>query len=43
MKIIVIGAGIAGLGAAKVLHDAGFDVEVLEARDRLGGRLWTNR
>lgn len=43
MKVIVIGAGIAGLSAAKTLNDSGVSVEVLEARDRLGGRLWTNR
>ncbi len=40
-KILVIGAGIAGLTAANVLTAAGFDVEILEARQRVGGRLWT--
>jgi monoamine oxidase len=39
---IVIGAGAAGLAAARELHDAGRDVIVLEARDRLGGRTWTD-
>jgi len=43
MKVIVIGAGIAGLRAAKLLQNAGKEVLVLEARNRLGGRLWTNR
>lgn len=38
---IVIGAGAAGLGSARVLADAGLDVTVLEARDRVGGRVWT--
>lgn len=37
-RVIVIGAGFAGLGAARTLHDAGIAVTVLEARDRLGGR-----
>jgi monoamine oxidase len=43
MKVLVIGAGIAGLRAARLLQHAGNSVEVIEARDRLGGRLWTNR
>jgi monoamine oxidase len=41
--IVVIGAGISGLAAAKQLHNQGFRVTVLEARDRIGGRIWTNR
>ena len=40
-KILVIGAGVAGLGAARALRDRGFEVEVVEARDRVGGRIWT--
>lgn len=40
-RIGVIGAGIAGLAAARTLVDEGFDVVVIEARDRLGGRLHT--
>ncbi len=39
---LVIGAGAAGLGAARELHDAGERVVVLEARDRVGGRAWTS-
>ena len=40
--VIVIGAGAAGLGAARMLVDAGKKVLVLEARDRIGGRVWTS-
>lgn len=39
--VVVIGAGVAGLTAATELKNAGFTVAVLEARDRSGGRLWT--
>jgi monoamine oxidase len=39
--VIVIGAGIAGLTAARALTQRGVDVQVLEARDRIGGRVWT--
>lgn len=39
--IIIVGAGFAGLAAAVALHDLGFEVEIVEARDRLGGRTWT--
>lgn len=42
-EIIVIGAGIAGLAAANKLQAAGWDVVVLEARDRIGGRIYTDR
>jgi monoamine oxidase len=40
-KILVIGAGIAGIAAAQVLQSHGYTVLVLEARDRIGGRIWT--
>ena len=40
-QVIVVGAGVAGLVAARRLVDRGLDVLVLEARDRVGGRLWS--
>ena len=40
--VVVIGAGFAGLVAARELGNAGLNVIVLEARDRLGGRVWTD-
>ena len=41
---MIVGAGIAGLAAATALRDLGLrDVVVLEARDRVGGRIWTDR
>ena len=43
MKVAVIGAGIAGLSAAWHLRQAGIAATVLEARDRIGGRVWTCR
>ena len=42
-RVIVIGAGLAGLAAARDLQAAGREVVVVEARDRIGGRLWTSR
>jgi monoamine oxidase len=42
-SVIVIGAGISGLSAAKKLKEKGFAVIVLEAQDRVGGRLRSNR
>lgn len=42
-ETIVIGAGVAGLTAARLLVEAGRDVVVLEARDRVGGRVVTDR
>jgi monoamine oxidase len=42
-SVLVIGAGIAGLAAAKRLKENGFIVNILEAQDRVGGRLRTDR
>ncbi|NKF31884.1 FAD-dependent oxidoreductase, partial [Pseudomonas sp. BGM005] len=40
---IVIGAGMSGVTAARMLADAGERVVVLEARERIGGRMSTDR
>ncbi|XP_053598133.1 lysine-specific histone demethylase 1A [Microplitis demolitor] len=42
-KVVIIGAGIAGLAAAQQMQQFGIEVVVLEARDRVGGRIATFR
>ncbi|KAL0805767.1 hypothetical protein Bca101_098258 [Brassica carinata] len=41
-SVIVIGAGMAGIAAARTLQDASFQVVLLESRDRIGGRVHTD-
>lgn len=38
-RVAIIGGGLAGLYSGKLLHDEGIDFRVIEARDRLGGRI----
>ncbi|MCC5951881.1 MAG: FAD-dependent oxidoreductase [Acidimicrobiia bacterium] len=42
-RVVVVGAGLAGLVAAQRMAAGGMDVTVLEARERVGGRTWTLR
>lgn len=42
-RVAVIGAGMCGLTAAHALAEQGLEVVVFEARDRVGGRVWTDR
>lgn len=43
LQVLVVGAGMAGLAAAAQLTQQGYQVQVLEARPRIGGRLWTSQ
>lgn len=40
-KVLVLGAGLAGMVAAFELRRAGYEVEILEYQSRAGGRCWT--
>ncbi|WP_088012237.1 flavin monoamine oxidase family protein [Gottfriedia acidiceleris] len=42
-KVVIVGAGMAGLTAASLLKDAGHHVTIIEANDRIGGRAYTLR
>lgn len=41
VDVVVVGAGIAGVAAARAISDAGYRVHIVEARDRVGGRIWS--
>ncbi len=41
-KVLIIGAGMAGAGAARMLYDQGFEIQIIEARNRIGGRMWSD-
>jgi monoamine oxidase len=41
-RVVVIGAGLSGLAAAQELRKQGYEVVVAEARERIGGRIWTS-
>lgn len=42
-RVVILGAGIAGMTAAHELSKAGYDCRIIEARSRAGGRVWTLR
>jgi len=42
-SVLILGAGLAGMTAALELRDAGYEVQVLEYREKAGGRCWTLR
>ena len=43
LRVVVAGAGLAGLSAARALEARGAEVTIIEARARVGGRVWTIR
>ena len=43
VRVVIVGAGAAGIAAASKLYQHGFEVVVLEAEDRIGGRIHSHR
>ena len=43
VDVVIVGAGVAGLAAGRALREAGVDIAIVEARERLGGRIFTQR
>lgn len=41
IDVVVVGAGLSGLHAAMLLEELGLNVQVIEARQRVGGRVYT--
>jgi len=40
--VVIVGAGVAGMSAARALQDTGLSVQILESKDRIGGRAYTD-
>ena len=40
--VVIVGAGVAGMSAARALQDNGLSVQILESKDRIGGRAYTD-
>lgn len=43
LDVLIIGAGAAGLAAGRLLYEWGYNLLILEGRERIGGRIWTDR